>query len=166
MKKYLTMAFAVLGLASTALADDAPSVSVITAAGDTAQTATLTTVEKVEFQGDSLLFITTAETATDTIKYARKDVGKLLLGIPTTSTTGIRAASDGAADKVAIKANGTELSVSGVKAGTLVTVYDMKGRIAARAKAQGESATINAASLNAGIYVVRTGDKAVKIVKK
>lgn len=165
MKKYLMMAFAVLGLATTAMADDAPSVSVITAAGDTVQTATLATVEKVEFEGDSLLFIATSEEASDTIKYAIKDVDKLLISAPT--TTGIQSlTAAGASSNVTIKANGSEVSVSGLQAGTLVAVYDMNGRMAARVKAQGESVSLDATSLKSGVYVVRAGNKAVKILKK
>lgn len=166
MKKYLLTAFAVLGLATTAMAEDGPSVSIISASGDTLTTATLASVEKVEFADASALIILSGTGETnDTITYARKDIDKLFFsGI---STTGIKAAGTAAQpDKVTIQAGRSQLTISGTTAGQLVGVYDMNGRMVVRTKAQGQSLDIDATALQPGAYIVRVGNKAVKILKK
>lgn len=165
MKKLLLMAFAVLGLAANAMADDELSVAVIAITGDTVQTAALATIDKVEFEGDSLLVIATDGEKADTTKYARKDVDKLLFGADLTPT-GIKSLPAAAADKVIIAAQGSEFSVSGIKAGTLVAVFDTNGRLAAQVKAGSDTVSLDATGLKKGIYIVRAGNKAVKIIKK
>lgn len=166
MKKYLLTAFAVLALATTVKATDGPSVSIISASGDTLTTATLASVEKVEFADASALVILSGTGETnDTITYARKDIDKLFFsGIGTTGIKAVNAA--GGQDKVSISANRQQLTISGAKAGSLVGVYDMNGRMMLRTKAQGQSLDIDATSLQPGAYIVRVGNKAVKILKK
>lgn len=167
MKKYLIIAFALLGLTATAMAEDVTTVSVVSTSGDTLQTAELATIDKVEFADSSAyVILKDAKQASDTIKYVRKNVSKLLFNIKQ-KTDGIQSATvGGSTEKVIIAARGNELSVSGIKAGTAVTVYGMDGRAAISVKASGESVSLDATPLNAGIYIVRAGNKAIKIVKK
>lgn len=166
MKKYLLMVFAVLGMTSSVMAEDGASISIISTAGDTLKTATLATVEKVEFaDASAYVILSGADGTNDTITYVRKDVDKLLFsGI---ATTGIKSVNKtGSSDNVMISANHSQLSVSGMKAGTMVGVYDMNGRMVVSAKAQGENIDIDATGLQPGAYIVRVGNKAVKILKK
>lgn len=163
MKKLLMMAIVALSMANNAMAADETTVSIIGADGETAQTAALTTIEKVEFAADSVCFILAGDEGTDTIKYARSGVDQILFKVST--ATAIKSAK-AQADKVTIAAHGSQFTVSGIKAGTPVAVFDVNGRLAAQTKATGESVSLDATGLKSGIYLVRAGNKAIKIVKK
>lgn len=80
--------------------------------------------------------------------------------------SGIDAAKTAAnAPDVAITASG-QLSLTGLKAGTAVEIFDTAGRLMQRATATEGTLNMNISQLTAGVYVLRAGDTAVKFSKR
>ncbi len=80
--------------------------------------------------------------------------------------SGIDAAKTTAnAPDVAITASG-QLSLTGLKAGTAVEIFDTAGRLMQRATATEGTLNMNISRLTAGVYVLRAGDTAVKFSKR
>lgn len=163
MKKLLLMAFAVLGLAANAMADDGLSVYVVTAEGDTASSATVATIDYVTFANDSAYVVTTDADTLYKAPIAKIDYMVFGAAQPTAIKS---LPAVGAPDKVIISTEGASLNISGIKAGTAIAVYDANGRLAAQTKATGDTVSLDATSLKAGLYIVRAGNKAAKILKK
>lgn len=59
-----------------------------------------------------------------------------------------------------------KLNLGGLPEGTVVTIYDAKGRTVATTTARQAKTVLSTAKLNSGVYMIKAGDKAVKFVKK
>lgn len=166
IKKVLMMAFAVLSMSTTAMADDAIVVTFIGTDGDSVEVAELAEIEKIGFQGDSA-YITFTDAAVDTLYFHPEEADKIYFSAGSiTGIQSVKAGDNANLDKVTIAANGALLNVSGVKAGTIVAVYDINGRMAAQVKATADTVSLDATSLKSGMYIVRAGNKATKLIKK
>lgn len=166
MKKYLLLALAAIGTAGTALADDETGVSIIDVDGTTVSTATLASIEKIEF-ADSTLYMTVVsdDEQTETYRFKRSLIGKFEFAPASDIISGIDKAP-AAAPAIGITAEGTTLSFTGLKAGQTVSVYAMNGRLALSAKAKSADLTLSTQTLAPGVYIVRAAGKAIKIIKK
>lgn len=70
------------------------------------------------------------------------------------------------ANPVLIQSCGNVFSISGVDAGTPISVYDMSGKQVGSANAASESTYINTSLTRGQIGIVKIGEKAVKIIVK
>lgn len=61
---------------------------------------------------------------------------------------------------------GDELNISGLEAGTNISIYDTTGKCLVNTKTNGISESISLGSLRNGVYILRAGNKVVKFVKR
>lgn len=164
IKKYFMLALLAVGMTTAAMADDM-AVSIIDADGNELKSAEMATIDNITM-ADSCVYVTVAgsDDTYDTYKLERKNIYQILFA-PKATATGISSATV-AAEKVTITAEGGELSVSGIAPGTAVAVYSLNGQNVLQTKAQGSTARLSVSGLKGGVYIVRAGNKAIKIVKK
>lgn len=68
------------------------------------------------------------------------------------------------AQVVLIQSNGSMLDISGVDAGTIISVYDTIGTLVGSAKASASTTAISTTLQSGEIGIVKIGDKAIKVV--
>lgn len=164
MKNYFMLALLALGMATTAKADDM-SVSIVGIDGTTLQQATLGSIDRIEMGATSVSVVVVGDDDQEaTYTFERSAVDQIQF-VPT-SATGIKTVETAAGNKVAIAAHDGRLDLDGLQAGQTIAVFDISGSMVARTKASGSSASLDATSLKPGAYIVRAGNKAIKIVKK
>ena len=139
MKKvYILSALLSLATCFTAKADNG-KVNVLLLDGQSHEVA-MSTVSKLEISGDNILVVDKSGTTVGT--YKMEDIDKISL---TASTTGIG---------------------QGMTDGKVLEVYTVSGKLAGKAVAKGGKATVNAASLTNGVYVIKAEGQALKMIKK
>lgn len=69
-------------------------------------------------------------------------------------------------EKVVVRTDKYTLTAEGLTDGTLLEVYTTDGARMAQARAAGGRASVDAASLRPGIYIVKAGKYSLKVVKR
>ena len=158
MKKvYILSALLLLATCFTAKADNG-KVNVLLLDGQS-HTVAMSTVSKLEISGDNILVVDKSGTTVGT--YKMEDIDKISL---TASTTGIGQVK--ASAPITIRSNGYTITAEGMTDGKALEVYTASGKLAGKAVAKGGKATVNAASLTNGVYVIKAEGQALKMVKK
>lgn len=145
-KKIIAVSIALMSLCGIANAD---VVQTLTINGQKVEKV----VSQLTFSGDNVVL----HFADSEESYALEDVV-----IDFSGTTSI--------DKVsAFKLNGFvdgNLDISGLSAGTVVSIFDVSGKKLASVKTSSGSAHIDLGGLNAGVYILKAGNQIVKFVKR
>ena len=119
------------------------------------QSVTGKTVASISFEGDNAVVkYSDNSTETSPIEQVKISFAYFTTGIKTVSVfnfTGIV---------------GGQLHLSGLKAGSLIQVFDTAGRVQARANAAEGDTVLDVNSLNSGVYMVRVGNQVIKFMKK
>lgn len=158
MKKvYILSALLSLAICFTAKADNG-KVNVLLLDGQSHEVA-MSTVSKLEISGDNILVVDKSGTTVGT--YKMEDIDKISL---TASTTGIGQVK--ASAPITIRSNGYTITAEGMTDGKALEVYTVSGKLAGKAVAKGGKATVNAASLTNGVYVIKAEGQALKMIKK
>lgn len=158
MKKvYILSALLSLATCFTAKADNG-KVNVLLLDGQS-HTVAMSTVSKLEISGDNILVVDKSGTTLGT--YKMEDIDKISL---TASTTGIGQVK--ASAPITIRSNGYTITAEGMTDGKALEVYTVSGKLAGKAVAKGGKATVNAASLTNGVYVIKAEGQALKMIKK
>lgn len=61
---------------------------------------------------------------------------------------------------------GKQLEISGISNGCPLQVYDLHGRLSAKATASGETCVIDISHLEGGTYILKAGTEIVKFIKR
>ena len=67
---------------------------------------------------------------------------------------------------ITLRSNGYVITAEGMTDGKALEVYTVSGKLAGKAVAKGGKATVNAASLTNGVYVIKAEGQALKMIKK
>ena len=117
-------------------------------------------IDRIEI-GATALTIKNVGGASETVDYT--DIDRIMIGAEWTAVQRVTAPGE-----IAVWPTATTgiVNISGLEAGTAVTVFDIKGAVAANAVATGEITSLNLGQLPAGVYVVTAANQSVKIIKK
>lgn len=136
--------------------------SVVVVSKDGTQTGlALDKVHKIEIKTDGIVLHGTDATTT-TVAHA--DLDRVLIGSEWSSIKGTLAEGNVAVWPTLAT---DVVNAGGFAEGTAVTVFDLNGAALASARTNADGlATVSIAHLTPGMYIVKAGDKSVKIVKK
>ena len=82
------------------------------------------------------------------------------------ATPSVTAISNITATKPAFRAAGSNLSATGMKPGSEVSLYDMSGRLVGKTTVNGNGeASMSTSNLNSGVYIVTNGTTSYKFIK-
>jgi len=127
---------------------------VLTADGNETQYA-VSDVQKIVFASSTMTVeLKSGENRTDVSRVSFKDM------------TGIETPKQESSISVFPNPVVETLTVSGVKKGTVINVFDLGGGLLKTVAAQENTATINVASLQKGIYLLQIDKQTVKFIKK
>lgn len=120
----------------------------------------LSDVDRIQL-GAASLTLTTVNGKSETVDY--KDIDRILIGAEWTAVKELTHQGE-----IAVWPTATTdiVNVSGLNAGDIVTVTDLKGAAVASTHASGELASLRLGPLPAGMYVLTVKNKSVKIIKK
>lgn len=146
-KKIIAVSIALMSLCGIANAD---VVQTLTVNGQKVEKV----VSQLTFSGDNVIL----HFADSEESYALDDVVIDFLG------------GTNAIEKItAFKLNGLvdgQLDVSGVPAGTTVSVFDVSGKKLSSVNSSSDSVHIDLCGLNSGVYILKAGNQVVKFVKR
>ena len=156
-KKYLLSALLFFATSMTAVAGDT-KLNVLYLDGQSHVVA-MSQVAKLEVSGSDVKLVGQDGTVVATHKIA--DIDKIdLSGTP----AGIGKVQAGAA--ITLRSNGYTITAEGMTDGKTLELYSASGKLVGKTMARGGKATFNAASLAAGVYVVKAQGQSLKMVKR
>ena len=126
----------------------------------TSHSAKMETVEKITLS-DHTLTVVGADGSEESKPLALVD--KILFGKTATGVSSPKAVKD--AD-VLVRSNGYTFTAEGLGDGVVLALYAQNGALVAQSVAKNGKATIDASRLAKGVYVVKAGDKSLKVVKR
>ena len=156
-KSYLLAALLSLATSLTATAEDG-KLNVLYLDGQSHEVL-MSKVAKLEVSGENIVLVGKDGGTVATHKVA--DIDKIDL---TASTTAIGKLTAGGS--IRVKTDGYAITAEGMADGTQLEVFTSDGKLAGKATARGGKATIDAAALGNGVYVVKAGGQSLKMVKK
>lgn len=106
--------------------------------------------------------VLTIKTNTSTVAYQLTDI--LRYTYENVKETGVETMP---ADKsIKINERGDEVTFRNLKAGTVICLYDLRGVLIDKRKAEGlNPLTISIANRPSGVYIVKTGEETIKLLK-
>ncbi len=158
-KRNIVLSLLLSGCALTSFAADGDDVLVLYLDG-TSHTAKMETVEKITLADRTLTVVGTDGSQTSK---PIAEVDKILFG---QAATGVTQPSVTRNAEVVVRANGYTFTAEGLGDGVVLALYAQNGALVAQSVAKGGKATIDASQLAKGVYVVKAGDKSLKVVKR
>ncbi len=113
------------------------------------------TVARLSFEGDNVK-VTFIDDST-----LSHDMGDVSFSF--VSSVGVETVSSFGSLTVTV---GKQLEISGISEGCSLQVYDLHGRLSAKATASGESCVIDISNLEGGAYILKAGNEIVKFIKR
>lgn len=158
-KRNIVLSLLFSGCALTSFAAEGDDLLVLYLDG-TSHSAKMETVEKITLADHTLTLV-----ATDGSEESKPiaQVDKILFGKNATGISTAKAAEDG---DVIVRSTGYSFTAEGLRDGVTLTVYASDGKVVARSVAKDGKATVNASRLANGVYIVKAGNKSLKIVKR
>lgn len=158
VKTYLLSALLFCATAFTASAQDG-KINVLYLDGQAHEVA-MSRVAKLTVSGDDILLV--AKDGSTVATHAVADIDRIDL----TATAAGVGKVQGDATAIKVRANGYTITAEGMTDGKTLEVYTAAGKLAAKATARGGKATVDAASLAAGVYVIKAEGQSLKVVKQ
>lgn len=159
MRKFL---LSLLMLVSFIIAKADNSISVVNLDGTVAEKYDIDQLQRIDLSNaDSVRFVMSDGTSK---AFAVNAVPKLAFAEITTDITAPETAIT--AEKLRVWADGSSLYISGAANGEPIAVFTISGVRIAQGKAGNDTTRIDTQSLVKGVYIVKAGKQAVKIIKK
>lgn len=156
-KKYLLSTLLFFATSLTAVAGDT-KVNVLYLDGQSHVVA-MSQVAKLEVSGPDVKLVGQDGAVVATHKIA--DIDKIDLS---GTAAGIGKVKEGTA--ITLRSNGYTLTAEGMTDGKALELYSASGKLVGKTVARGGKATLNAASLASGVYVVKAQGQSLKMVKR
>ena len=157
IKTYLLSALLFGSTALTAAAADG-KINVLYLDGQAHEVA-MSAVAKLEVSGSDIVLI--GKDGNTVATHAIADIDKIGL---ISAAAGINQTK--AAKTIKVRSNGYTITAEGMTDGKLLEVYTASGKLAGKAVAHGGKATIDAAGLTQGVYIVKAEGQSLKLVKQ
>lgn len=158
-KRNIVLSLLLSGCALTSFAAEGDDLLVLYLDG-TSHSAKMETVEKITLS-DHTLTVVGADGSEESKPLAQVD--KILFG---KTATGVSSATITRDADVLVRSNGYTFTAEGLGDGVVLALYAQNGALVAQSVAKDGKATIDASRLAKGVYVVKAGDKSLKVVKR